>query len=95
MTITAKAAADHLRVWQSKGRQYEEAARILDQTEVTGEAPGDVCTIQVLDYVTGKWLTISAPSGAPRRWKLAAAYKFVRRDLGWADGPVRVALAAA
>lgn len=79
-----------LAVWISKN-SYDEVVRLLDQSEVLTESPGSVCTLQVMDYVTGEWVQYS--SGGRALYSMAHWYKLIRSELAW-DGPVRLAVAA-
>ena len=78
-----------LSLCESKG--WTDVVRLLDQSEVLGTAWGSACTLQVLEYGTGAWL--SCTLAGKTEYSLAHLYRFIRSDLAW-DGPVRVAVAA-
>jgi hypothetical protein len=84
-----KTKKDGLTLCQSKG--WNDAVRVLDQSEVLGVAWGSACTLQVLDYGTGEWM--HCPVGVKETYSMAHLYRFIRSALEW-DGPVRVAIAA-
>jgi hypothetical protein len=51
---------------------------------------GKSCTLQVMDYITGEWVSFS-PDGKGV-FGLAHWYGLIRSGLAW-DGPVRLAVA--
>lgn len=82
-----------LNVWRSKqDGDFEDAVRLLDQSEVLGKPFGKELTLQVLDYTDGEWIPCVAPGGRTMS-NLNDWYSFIRNDLEW-TGPVRLAVAA-
>lgn len=78
-----------LNLLRSKG--WDDVVRILDQFEVTNQKYGTFCTMQVLSYETGIWL--SCELNGKSCFTLNQLNKLIRDDLAW-DGPIRLAVAA-
>lgn len=74
-----------------KSKHWNDAVRLLDQFEVTGGAPGASCTMQVMNYDTGEWVTCEIKGRDT--YSLAHWYKVIRGELNW-DGAIRLAIAA-
>lgn len=74
-----------------KSKQWNDAVRLLDQFELTGQAPGAACTMQVMSYDTGDWLLCEYKG--KHTYSLVHWNKVIRNDFGW-DGAIRVAVAA-
>lgn len=92
-TVDFQGMRNLLSVWRSKqDGDFEEAVRLLDQSEVLGQPFGKELTLQVLDYTDGKWVPGMAPGGRAMSG-LSDWYSFIRHDLGW-TGPIRLAVAA-
>lgn len=78
-----------LMLCESKG--WNDAVRILDQSEVLGTPWGEACTMQLIEYTTGEWVVYAPTKKATNT--LTALYKLIRGDLAW-SGPVRLAIAS-
>lgn len=78
-----------LPVLASKG--WNDAVRLLDLFELTGQHPGASCTMQVLSYDTGEWLQCELKG--KDAYSLTQWNKVIRGELGW-DGAIRVCVAA-
>ena len=74
-----------------KTKGWDDAVRLLDQSEVMGTPWGNACTMQVLDYMTGEWLQCTP--GGKAIYSIGHWYKLIRSELAW-DGPVRLAVAS-
>jgi hypothetical protein len=69
---------------------WSDPVRILDHSEVMGTPWGKSCTMQVMDYITGEWVSYS-PDGKSI-FSLTHCYGLIRSELAW-GGPVRLAAA--
>lgn len=78
-----------LKLLRSKG--WDDAVRILDQFEFMHRKYGTSCTMQIISYETGKWL--SCELNGKSCYTLNQLNKIIRDDLAW-DGPIRLAVAA-
>jgi hypothetical protein len=88
--LSVQQAIQHLLVWESKQKKYEEVVRLLDQSEREGCAFGKRMTMHVLDYASYEWLLV-APDGTATH-PLATCYRLIRSTMNW-DGPIRLAVA--
>lgn len=73
-----------------RSKDWAEAVRLLDQSEVLGTPWGAVFTLQVMDYTTGEWIPCTV--GGKTENSMAHLYRFIRSELQW-EGPVRLAVA--
>ena len=88
---TVQSVKDELAVWLSKGGDGQEVVRLLDQAELGRVKWGQVMTLQLLNYQTGRWILFCPPKASLR--SLQGWYSFIRWELNW-TGPIRVAVAA-
>lgn len=91
-TADIQTLKNELSVWTCKnGGDGQEVVRLLDQAELGRVKWGQVMTLQVLSYRTGRWILFNPPKASLR--SLQSWYSFVRWELNW-TGPIRVAVAA-
>lgn len=67
-------------------KKWTDFVRILDQHEVSGAMLGELCSLQIMDYMTGAWVDVGVINS------LSYWYLVVREDLGY-DGAIRLAVA--
>lgn len=90
--VDLQSLKNELAVWRCKGGgDGQEVVRLLDQAELGRVKWGQVLSLQVLSYQTGRWMLFNPPKASLR--SLQGWYSFVRWELNW-TGPIRVSVAA-